>query len=68
MTDKATKKAVTAIIELAQEKGFSIVIPESSDDNDTISFIVIDEENGQVYMGTKQDYLSLDDGVLDIEG
>lgn len=67
MADKATKKVVTAIIELAQEKGFSIVTPEA-DDNDVISFIVIDEENSQVYMGTRQDYLSLDGGVLDIEG
>ena len=66
MADKATKKLVIAIIELAKTKGFSIVVPKA-EGNDIINFMVIDEENGQIYMGTRQDYLSLDGGVLDIE-
>lgn len=66
MADKVTKKLVIAIMEFAKTKGFSIVVPEA-EGSDIINFMVIDEEDSQIYIGTKQDYLTSDGGVLDIE-
>ena len=66
MTGPVTK-LVKALIEYAKETEKEITVLNTKDENVIFNFIVIDEESDTVYIGSKQDYLTLDGGTLELD-